>query len=621
MAFDQLSPTVSSVIVVLGMHRSGTSALAGVLSALGYDFGQNLLPPTPGVNEKGFWEHADVVRVHEDLLSQLGSSWHDPRPLPDQWTTLRAACTAQGELVEIVRRDFGRSKAWGLKDPRLCRLLPLWHAVFDELGVRPCFVLCHRNPYEIAASIRRRDGFSIRKSLILWLAHSVEAERLTRGRRRAFVSYDSLLRDWRPAMTDAASRLKVTWPLPLDQAAAAVDAFLEPSLRHHRDPAEVRREAGEAGSWIETWSNLTEALAGGTDEKAELQAVRVGAQVEAAFHLLGPELIGREDEDEVAQVFYPQDGLYSEARSLTARFRTNAWETLRFTLPPGALESMAPLRFDPCATTGVVTIGDISLRTCTDPTQTLFRAETPALLDRLTVGGTARRLPESWGLVMLSLGVDSQVVLPAVPVPPGPLELEVRLKIERVPALESLTRILEARERDEVARLTRELDLGRKLVTELQAEAARVRGHATRLAGQIARSRRKAVARQRFVSSLRAEMARLGGELAKTREAAEQNERRMAEVTADREERERIAQALRSEVSSLTRELDEIRSSGWWANGTRLVRIRAMVLLGIWRAEGIRGFARRIRARPTHVRSKRPAEVTGSSSTGVDERP
>jgi hypothetical protein len=116
-------------------------------------------------------------------------------------------------------------------------------------------------------------------------------------------------------------------------------------------------------------------------------------------------------------------------------------------------------------------------------------------------------------------------------------------------------------------------------------------------------------------------MARLGGELAKTREAAEQNERRMAEVTADREERERIAQALRSEVSSLTRELDEIRSSGWWANGTRLVRIRAMVLLGIWRAEGIRGFARRIRARPTHVRSKRPAEVTGSSSTGVDERP
>jgi hypothetical protein len=206
-------------------------------------------------------------------------------------------------------------------------------------------------------------------------------------------------------------------------------------------------------------------------------------------------------------------------------------------------------------------------------------------------------------------------------VPPGPLELEVRLKIERVPALESLMRILEARERDEVARLTRELDLGRKLVTELQAEAARVRGHATRLAGQIARSRRKAVARQRFVSSLRAEMARLGGELAKTREAAEQNERRMAEVTADREERERIAQALRSEVSSLTRELDEIRSSGWWANGTRLVRIRAMVLLGIWRAEGIRGFARRIRARPTHVRSKRPAEVTGSSSTGVDERP
>ena len=132
-------------LFVVGMHRSGTSALTGVLQLLGVELGGNLLPARAGVNDKGFFEHEDIYRLHNGLLEALGSAWDDVAPLPPQWLAAPETRRIREELAQIVRRDFGATPLWGLKDPRLCRTLPLWLDLLAELGVDSRAVAVERN--------------------------------------------------------------------------------------------------------------------------------------------------------------------------------------------------------------------------------------------------------------------------------------------------------------------------------------------------------------------------------------------------------------------------------------------------------------------------------------------
>jgi hypothetical protein len=223
----------NSALLVLGMHRSGTSALAGMLSLCGADPGPSLMPGVAGVNPKGFWEHQEIVAIHERLLGMLHSAWDDERPLPSSWWQLPEVAVFRDEILTVLRRDFAASPLWLLKDPRLCRLLPLWLDMLEELDVTPHFVICLRHPGEVAMSLERRDGISAARATLLWLQHLVDGERGTRNLPRLVVAYEQLLADWRATLQQIAARLSIA--LPLDDAAAdRIDAFLEPALRHHR---------------------------------------------------------------------------------------------------------------------------------------------------------------------------------------------------------------------------------------------------------------------------------------------------------------------------------------------------------------------------------------------------
>lgn len=182
-------------IMVLGMHRSGTSAFSGVLSLMGVDLGSRLLPATPA-NASGYWEHEEVVAVHDSLLMALGSKWDDPRGLPAGWQTSDAAAGHRTKLRQIIERDFGASPLWALKDPRLCKLLPLWIPLLDEIGCEPVWVLLARHPSESIRSLETREGFLREKSELLWLRHTLDAERETRDRNRVVITFDQLLGDW-----------------------------------------------------------------------------------------------------------------------------------------------------------------------------------------------------------------------------------------------------------------------------------------------------------------------------------------------------------------------------------------------------------------------------------------
>jgi len=222
-----------NVLIVLGMHRSGTSALTGVLSMLGADPGPSLVPGQEGVNPKGFWEHAEIVDIHERLLESLDSSWQDERPLPDFWWQLPAVSPFRESLRFILQRDFGQSSLWILKDPRMCRLMPLWLDLLQEMGCSPHFIICLRNPIEVALSLEHRDGIPKLRSYLLWLTHTLEAERSSRGYPRVAIDYGDLLKDWQAIANKIRQDLQL--PLIADESSnVRITNFLERPLRHHQ---------------------------------------------------------------------------------------------------------------------------------------------------------------------------------------------------------------------------------------------------------------------------------------------------------------------------------------------------------------------------------------------------
>jgi len=220
------------VILVLGMHRSGTSAVTRCLNLLGAEIGNKLLPPAED-NRSGFWEHADVVSLHEELLIDLGRVWHDARALPEGWLLSAAARKARGKLAELIANDFDGSTLWAVKDPRLCRFVPLWREVLLESGFEAAALLVVRHPAEVARSLDIREGLRSEMTYLNWLEHLAEAESATRGMPRALLSYNGLLSDWRDAFAKAGRAMGVKWPTPIEDAHPAIDAFLDRSKRHH----------------------------------------------------------------------------------------------------------------------------------------------------------------------------------------------------------------------------------------------------------------------------------------------------------------------------------------------------------------------------------------------------
>ncbi len=223
----------NQAVVILGMHRSGTSVLAGMLTMLGIYPGENLVPAHTEVNPKGFWEHSEIVDLNDQLLRSLGSCWEDFSALPDLWWKKPEMFPFRSKLAGIVRRDFENSPLWLLKDPRLCRLLPLWLDILQDLGCKPYFIICLRNPVEVGASLKKRDGFLDGDALLLWLRYVLDAERWSRNYSRIFVTYESVLKDWQSLSNTLQQGMDVKLRSEDAEAIRKINEFIEPDLRHH----------------------------------------------------------------------------------------------------------------------------------------------------------------------------------------------------------------------------------------------------------------------------------------------------------------------------------------------------------------------------------------------------
>jgi hypothetical protein len=309
-------------LVVLGMHRSGTSALTGSLRHLGVELGGDMRAPHEGVNAKGYWEHLGILRVHESVLTVLASSWDDVRPLPDRWREGPELAASREQIVEILRRDFSRAAVWAVKDPRTCRLVPLWVDALERLGCRFGFVLTMRNPAEVIRSLAKRDGFHADKSALLWLENNLAAEQATRSHPRVFLSYDDLLKNPRAALSRIELQLDVRFPKRFDEGEAAVHSFLTPQLRHHvAGEAFTPETSGKNAALIaQVHRALIESCLGESEETRRLWD---GAQRDYA------QLVGSYEPGVASHIADLQDRVAKLTRRIEALESSTFWQVTR----------------------------------------------------------------------------------------------------------------------------------------------------------------------------------------------------------------------------------------------------------------------------------------------------
>jgi hypothetical protein len=177
-------------VYVVGMHRSGTSATAGLLSHLGLGAPKvdDLLRETPG-NVRGNWESTSLNLFDERLLNRLGGNWLAPPALPPGWQNDSALDSLKAEAFGLFAAAFGpRPIVW--KDPRVSIVLPFWRTIVRSPAAA---IFVYRDPSEVAASLHARDKLRTTHALALWERYLRSAAANLDGIPTFVLSYASLL--------------------------------------------------------------------------------------------------------------------------------------------------------------------------------------------------------------------------------------------------------------------------------------------------------------------------------------------------------------------------------------------------------------------------------------------
>ncbi|WP_222425870.1 sulfotransferase domain-containing protein [Vreelandella titanicae] len=220
--------TMKTCVLVLGMHRSGTSAVTGVLEKLGTALPQELMPPQIH-NPKGYFEGVRVMGLNDQFLEGLNSNWDDTRfsvAIPDSLVDKHLDA-----VKEFIKKDFTYNKIFAIKDPRICITFPLWERALKELEIDLKVILPYRNPFEVARSLKSRNDFSTEKSLLMWVKHILYAEKYSRPYSRLFLSFNGLLANAEKEVVKIADFVGIE---PEPSAVGEVRSnFLEKELKHH----------------------------------------------------------------------------------------------------------------------------------------------------------------------------------------------------------------------------------------------------------------------------------------------------------------------------------------------------------------------------------------------------
>lgn len=220
-----------TIVFVLGMHRSGTSVLSNTLNDLGVSFGEDHIPHNENVNTKGFWEDVHVVNYNEDLLSRMNARWFS---INGQLTYGEYSPDSEEviEAANVLRDIFSRSSKdlVGIKDPRLCVLLPIWKLAAQKLLLNIKVVWIWRSPHEVAASLANRDNLDTLTSTFLWCKYNLSALSSLDGIEYVVVSYEDLILNQSIVVERVLTELNLG--LNILHVSDTLSAVIDSGLRH-----------------------------------------------------------------------------------------------------------------------------------------------------------------------------------------------------------------------------------------------------------------------------------------------------------------------------------------------------------------------------------------------------
>jgi hypothetical protein len=212
-------------VIVIGMHRSGTSLVARVINLLGVDLGppSSLMEPKPD-NPKGFWESRPIAAFNDDLLAEMGGRWDDPPILADGWEEQARFEPWRARARGIIDREFAGAEVAGWKDPRMSILLPFWRS---------------------AASLASRNGTDGELAAELWLRYTIGA--LRNAPNAHVVRYQDFFDDLDATVENLLAA--IGGPAPEDSVRRQISEFFDPSLRRH-SWGSMPGHLGQAASWV-----------------------------------------------------------------------------------------------------------------------------------------------------------------------------------------------------------------------------------------------------------------------------------------------------------------------------------------------------------------------------------
>lgn len=210
------------------MHRSGTSALAGLLHNNNIVMGEerNFIPKASQENIKGFYENYLFRRINDRIVEKCGyiiKSWNINIP------QIRASFLSKHRMRAILRRYNRKYDKWGWKDPRTCLTLGLWLREIEKLDlIYSCkLIFIMRDPHSVAHSMNKRGNTSFENALKLWLKYNEYAMKSIEARfhdRAHYLTYEDLCNN--PMKTSRSIFEFIEHPL--DES--VVSKFIDPQL-------------------------------------------------------------------------------------------------------------------------------------------------------------------------------------------------------------------------------------------------------------------------------------------------------------------------------------------------------------------------------------------------------
>lgn len=225
-------------IIVLGMHRSGTSAVARLLNMMGAYFAPERMElPATEANPKGYWERRDIINLNEDIFTALGITWDNISQFKSADITPDIQTRYESLAREIIL-GLDANRPWMIKDPRLCLLLPFWRPQFEV----PVCVYVHRCPIQVAQSLKKREKFSFMLSVALWEKYTLHSLANCADMPKILVHHDEVMKNPVAAVKKLHQDLLDCdiqgLRLPSDKE---IQAFIDPKLFQQRGDSQLQK--------------------------------------------------------------------------------------------------------------------------------------------------------------------------------------------------------------------------------------------------------------------------------------------------------------------------------------------------------------------------------------------